>query len=396
MVESIKIGDELILIKPVGVSTVPDQNPRVVNDIVASDILATNLYSLQGIDNNFKRPVVWRKQKVDRTVDGRIIPKTREALEPQIYPTARVIGSASTTQDFLFLDNASLFNYEAVTPSTNFDGIITQGEDPVVGILSVGVGTTGASAGTISTITVLNGGSGYTGIVTISISNPPDITVGFGTTALATAIISNGSIIGANITNAGSGYGTSAYAIVPNPVVKIEPVTLIPTVNGYEGDIIGITTAVGIGTNLSLKFTLNLPPSPTDTLRDGMRIFVNDTFVGSGLTSIDTNNSQIIGIGTTACNNIYKVHQVQYDAGNGIITAFCNIDSNSNVSGINTVGFAFTSVGYYSWGIVTGFSRGSEPIALNVDGNTFSVGLGSYPLFQRRGFGLRGTGGITK
>ena len=396
VVESIKIGDELILIKPVGVSTVPDQNPRVVNDIVASDILATNLYSLQGIDNNFKRPVVWRKQKVDRTVDGRIIPKTREALEPQIYPTARVIGSASSTQDFLFLDNASLFNYENVTPSTNFDGIITQGEEPVVGILSVGIGTTGASAGTISTITVLNGGSGYTGIVTISISNPPDITVGFGTTALATAIVSNGSIIGANITNAGSGYGTSAYAIVPNPIVKIEPITLTPTVNGYEGEIIGITTTTGIGTDLSLKFTLNLPPSPSDTLRDGMRIFVNDTFVGSGLTSIDTHNSQVIGIGTTACNNIYKVHQVQYDAGNGIITAFCNIDSNSNVSGINTVGFAFTSVGYYSWGIVTGFSRGSNPIALNVDGNTFSVGLGSYPLFQRRGFGLRGTGGITK
>ena len=134
-----------------------------------------------------------------------------------------------------------------------------------------------------------------------------------------------------------------------------------------------------------------------ETLEEAARrIFVNETNVGSGLTSIDTNNSQIIGIGTTACNNIYKVHQVQYDAGNGIITAFCNIDSNSNVSGINTVGFAFTSVGYYSWGIVTGFSRGSEPIALNVDGNTFSVGLGSYPLFQRRGFGLRGTGGITK
>ena len=92
VVESIKIGDELILIKPVGVSTVPDQEPRVVNDIVASDILATNLYSRQGIDGNFKRPVVWRKQKVDRTVDGRIIPKTREALEPQIYPTARIIG----------------------------------------------------------------------------------------------------------------------------------------------------------------------------------------------------------------------------------------------------------------------------------------------------------------
>ena len=32
VVESIKIGDELILIKPVGVSTVPDQEPRVVNE----------------------------------------------------------------------------------------------------------------------------------------------------------------------------------------------------------------------------------------------------------------------------------------------------------------------------------------------------------------------------
>ena len=54
---------------------------------------------------------------------------------------------------------------------------------------SVGIGTTGASVGTISTITVLNGGSGYTGIVTISISNPPDNPQLVGTTALATAII---------------------------------------------------------------------------------------------------------------------------------------------------------------------------------------------------------------
>ena len=396
VVETIKIGDELILIKPVGISTIPDQDPRVVNDIVASDIVATNLYSLQGIDNNFKRPVIWRKQKVDRTVDGRVIPKTREALEPQIYPTARIIGSASTTQDFLFLDSGNLFNYEEITPSTNFNGVITPGLDPVVGILSVGVGTTGASAGTISTITVIDGGAGYTGIVTISISNPPDITVGFGTTALATAIISNGAVIGANITNAGSGYGTSAFALLPNPITNIENVTLVPTVNGYQGDIIGITTAAGIGTDLSIKFTLDLPPSPSDTLRDGFRIFINNTNVGSGLTSVDTHNSEVIGIGTTACDNIFKIHLVQYDAGNGIITAFCNIDSNSNVSGIDTVGFAYTNVGSYSWGIVTGFTRGSDPIALNVDGNTFSVGLGSYPLFQRRGFGLRGTGGITK
>jgi len=398
--ETIKVGDEVIILRKAFDPDTVDQDPRVVNTILASDTVATNLYTLQGINDTTYRPLVWRKQKNDRIVDGRVISKSRETLEPQIYPTARVIGSIGSTSTSIFVDSVGIFNWEELTPTTDFDIVLTQYNNPVVGVLSVGIATTGANAGSISTITVLEGGSGYSGIVTISISNPSNIRVGFGTTALATAIIgAGGSIIGANILNAGSGYSTTrnAYALAPYPQIKVsEEILAVTVTNGYDGALIGIDTGVGIGTNLALKFTLDLPDSPENTLRDGFRIWINGTNVGSGVTSIDNGPNEIIGIGTNKLDNIYKVHFVQYDGGSGVVTVTCNVKDDTNISGLATVGTAFTSVGRYSWGILTGFTRSQDPISISADGFTPTSGLSTYPLVQRRGYGLRNTGAIRR
>lgn len=69
------------------------------------------------------------------------------------------------------------------------------------------------TAGAITTISVIDGGTGY--------STPPTITItGNGTGATATAVIDSGVVIGINIINAGSGYTKAAIDIsIPQPAV---------------------------------------------------------------------------------------------------------------------------------------------------------------------------------
>lgn len=73
------------------------------------------------------------------------------------------------------------------------------------------------SAGTVASITLVDGGSGYGAAPTVTLSPPPT-----GTTATATATVSAGKVTGFTITNAGSGY------IVP-PTVTIAPPATQPT-----------------------------------------------------------------------------------------------------------------------------------------------------------------------
>ena len=37
------------------------------------------------------KPFSWTKQKVDKKVNGEIVFKTRDSIESQVYPTARII-----------------------------------------------------------------------------------------------------------------------------------------------------------------------------------------------------------------------------------------------------------------------------------------------------------------
>jgi len=78
-----------------------------------------------------------------------------------------------------------------------------------------------------------------------------------------------------------------------------------------------------------------------------------------------------------------------FNSSTGIMT--CNVASTTNVVGIATTG---SSVGKFSWGKLSGFTRGPSPITLNINGYTVDSGLSTYPTIQRRGYGLRDTGSI--
>jgi hypothetical protein len=174
---------------------------------------------------------------------------------------------------------------------------------------------------------------------------------------------------------------------------SIESITNISLINGFSGIITGITTAVGSGGNsLALKFYLNT--SSYVGLQTGYPIYIFDTRVGKGVTSIDNSDSSVVGIGSTFLDNIYYVHQFSSSGTAGIIT--CNIKSNTSVLGLTSTGNMSNPVGKFSWGRMSGFTRSSSPISIGVSGNSIDVGLSTFPTIQRRGYGLRDTGALPK
>ena len=177
---------------------------------------------------------------------------------------------------------------------------------------------------------------------------------------------------------------------------KKEVIKNISSVNGSSGIITGITTTSGIGAPLALKFYLNSVGMAL-TLTSGYPIYIFNTSIGTGVTSIYTSDSSIVGIGTTFLDNIYNISAYSPISENvGIIT--CNILSTTPIVGLTTSG---SMVGNFSWGKMSGFSRSSSPISIGVSGKTVDVGLSTFSSIQRRstpeqGIGIRGTGALPK
>jgi hypothetical protein len=167
----------------------------------------------------------------------------------------------------------------------------------------------------------------------------------------------------------------------------------VANVNGFSGIITGITTTTGSGGNpLALRFYLNSPSFAG--LSTGYPIYIFDTRVGRGVTSINTSNSAVVGIGTTFVDNIYYIHQLSNVGTVGIIT--CNILSTTSVVGLASTGNVSNPIGKFSWGRMSGFTRSSSPISIGVTGNTVDVGLTTFATIQRRGIGIRQTGALPK
>jgi hypothetical protein len=192
-----------------------------------------------------------------------------------------------------------------------------------------------------------------------------------------------------------------AFILSNNSAEEYEIITDISDVEGYSVSVIGIATTNGIGTPLALRFTLDRNPFSFPDLQNGYPIYISQTFVGQGVTSINTSNADIVSISTSFVNNVYRIHAI--NSSTGIVT--CNIASNTSIVGIATTGTIKYPVGRLSWGRLSGFSRSNSPISIGVTGYTSSVGittlgynagLSTYPIIQRRGYGLRSNGSLKK
>ena len=405
--ETIKDGD-IIQLKTT--KDIQGQDPRVVSSIFDSDQVRTSIYTGLNINEIDYRLLDWSKQKIDRVIEGEPVYKSRDSIEGLVYPTARIIGDLpSSGIPSIYLDNAQFFNYEENESSiviVDVDALIMQNANPVAAAVTATV----SAGGTIGSLTVVSGGSGYIGsAVTVSIARPIGAAVTFSGgvgvyTGIATATIPvvNGSLSGtANIIDGGSGY---THVTPPNVLVPIETtpldetITGITTVRGFSGIVTGITTSHS-GSELFINFMINKGADGqniTTQLKVGYPVYISGTNVGHGVTSIDGHESSIVSIGTTFIDNIYKVHSfTRFDDNSGKFS--CRVKTGSNVgfasayAGINTGG-----IGRYSWGVLESNNTRTNGIGIAVTGNILSSGITTFPTIQRRGYGIRSNGALRK
>ncbi len=421
--ETLKKGDVVQVTSNNDIPNTIAQKSRTVVGITTSDTFETEIYTNVGIDEvNFK-PLKWTKQKIDKVIGNDIISKSRDSIEPLIYPTARLIGDLGTGTaegTSIFVDNAEFFDYEEDTSAADatitniiindIGVLVVDDKSPVTAKLSATVNATGQVS-----VSVIDGGSGYVGSTTsISIAPPVGVAAtqfavaGVSTFAVGTANITSGIITSVTMNNVGFGYTSTNPPIVlaPTPEVIKENITNIKTVAGFSGIVTGISTAViGVST-LGLRIGLKKSSGNFSGLNAGFPIYIFDTHVGTGLTSLNTsgNPNDVVGIGTTFADNVYVIQSITSSGTNAEILV--NIHSNTNHSGLGvTVGINSGNNGRFSWGRLfnssgQGAFNRANPIAIGVTGKTVGltngVGIGSFPTVQRRVFGIRNTGALRK
>ena len=399
---------------------VPEQEERTVYSLNTSQTLETNPYVGVGIRSDIGRSLSLIKQKEDKIINKVIVSKKRSSLEPRIGPVAKVISdiSASQSNNEFYVDNASIFNYEDLS-SPNGPALSLQLIDfDNTNLVKAKATALVSAAGTITGFTINNAGAGYTTEPTVKLLRPPvaikntfidpqtgiTSTVGIGTTATATALINAAGIVTAiNLTNPGFGYTSTAapQVLISSPVELPNISEEISTLTGAsltvienKGDITGIGTTI-FGGKLAIKFSVKRHGSVgfgvDSPIEVGKPIYIFDTQVGSGVTSISNsgNDSHVIGIGTTFVDNIYVVAAVGDgpSSGTGIITSL--VKSDTAVSNLSLTGSSSQPIGKYSVGLITGFTRGSNPISIGVTGLTVglstALGISTFPTLRRTG-----------
>ena len=399
--ESVKVGDEFQLLKNNNHAGF-DQNVRVISGITTADQIATPLYFNQGIDNNLKS-FRWIKQKTDKFINGELITKVRPSIEPLVFPEARIIKDFSTSDNTLYIDNVgigtnyltNLFFYESPNNigTIVFDESVEPRAADLTAVVSVG--------GTIQSITINDGGKGYVGSSTaLSIASPISNT-GVALTAsdlievakrtssvlaTANANIAGGVITSVSIVNPGSGYTTTAVpnVIAPTPVVPSELISGFTAASGFTG----IVTSISVLSSSTIKFFLEKESGTFSGLSNGDPIYIFDTAVGSGVTSVVTSSGAPVGIGTSFFDNVYLISS--YSTTSNTAEFVAGVKTDTSLVGISTVGTS----GKFSWGKLTGGVRSTNPISVTVSGKTVNSGLTTFPRIQRRNSGIRNTGAL--
>ena len=383
VIETLKYGDEVTLnYNPdLGQKPYQQENTRTISSITNVDRCNTLPYFGPGnvTDTTFERPITWCRQTQDKIINGQEVGKDREIYEPVINPTANIISPVGIGSTVIYVDRLRpLFNLNNENIDPTFRNTIQKGIKLVNPVVVTGAAATAvvSSAGTISSITINNGGVGY--------STTPDVSVGIGsTTATATATITNGIVTGITITNGGSGYTQTnpPLVLIGPPAQQTESCNVIQN-SGYSGDsgiIVGLgTTSVGVGST-GLMFHLHIPLDSVmrDTDLVGTAVTISGLSVGDYFTvrnsnlgtastiinALGTNNTTIVGIGSEYLDNVYVVNSVgiatQVIA--GITTSVAKVTANTNLNPNGVSGFSTGAfLGEYSWGKVIIDARTKE------------------------------------
>lgn len=402
ILETIKVGDTVRLISDNSELT---QKFRIVQEIIASDILRTNLYSDIGVspDENLYRNLIWCKQKTDlfitdtftsaaigRSTNSFIQSKARESYSSYINPSAYLIKDFSDTDTEIFVDisRTSFDNStEYTTQPKEVREIRIISQDAIVSASATAI----ISSGQIASIDIIDGGIGYGVTPNIYVSSP----IGGGTTAILTANLSGTSVTNINIVSPGSGYGNtnSPSILIEYPEVPFE---IIQNAS-YQGDYglivgIGLTT---IGASDGLILDLFIPQNSfmrnesvvgsaitVSQIQSNYYFTITNSNTGDSITSLDSTNTTI-GIGSTFIDNVYQVNSVSIGQTNvpgiGVTTiskVLVKVSDNSTVS----VGQSYC-YGEFSWGRIFNISR-KNPKNFTVYNNGIS-GIQTSPIVHR-------------
>jgi len=380
VIETIKFGDEVTLNydPDLGQKPYQQEDTRTISSITNVDKCNTLPYFGPGnvTDTTFERPITWCRQTQDKIINGQEVGKDREIYEPVINPTANIISSVGIGSTIIYVDRLRpLFNLNNENIDPTFRNTIQKGIKLVNPIVVTGAAATAvvSSAGTITSITINDGGVGY--------STTPDVSVGIGsTTATATATISNGVVTGITITNPGAGYTyTNPPLVLIGPPAQQTESCDVSSYSGDSGIIVGLgTTSIGVGST-GLMFHLHIPLDSVmrDTDLVGTAVTISGLSIGdhfivrnsnlgtasTSITALGTNNTTIVGIGSEYLDNAYVVNSVgiatQVIA--GVTTSVAKVTVNTNINPNGVSGFSTGSfLGEYSWGKVIVNARTKE------------------------------------
>jgi hypothetical protein len=378
ILETVKVGDELIFGYDSSLGQQPSlqEEDRTVTSILATDLVNTNPYFGPGNTENesLARTITWCRQTEDKIIDEKEISKDRMLYEPIINPVAYLIKSVGIGSTIVYVDNLRPFFNQNNESSTSLDF------QKQITFISQDVKTSAAAtavvsaAGTVSSVNISDGGFGYSTAPTVIFENP----VGLGTTYRASGIAT---ISSAGIVTSISiiGMGTN-YSQENPPLVFIEPPTSMSetnTVSQYRGDfgvIVGVaTTSVGVAiTGITFDLTIEKDSFLRDSsitgvttisgIQTGYYFAIYNTNIGTGVTSLDESN-QVIGIGTTCLDNIYRVAAVSIAQtgapGLGVTYVARVTVSVSGYNGLTGLGSS-SFFGNYSWGRIDLDSRSAQ------------------------------------
>ena len=207
--------------------------------------------------------------------------------------------------------------------------------------------------------------------------------------AAATATVGAGGTISAiTVTEGGFGYtpGTNPTVLLSQEVVTREKCNTV-NVTGDYGVVVGVgISAVGINTRATLNLSLDADAflnkaafgniSKTGLTVGDYFVLKNSVF-GTGVTSIDKDGNTV-GVGTSFADNIYKVEGT-VTSSSGIVTVFCNINSTTGIIPITG-----PKLGDYSFGKLTNLTRSTtDPKVFNINNTNGYTGIMTAPEVRR-------------
>jgi hypothetical protein len=158
--KTIKEGDAIQIGESILDITDREQFERIVKKIISTDSLDTFTYDSIGINTDpaKDRPLKWTKQTEDRIINGVLYSKSRPDLKSRIIPTTKLIKNVRAEDSEFYVDNAfPLFSGADIIVEDLRDVVIIESKDITPAISTAIV----SSASTISSISLVSGGTGY-------------------------------------------------------------------------------------------------------------------------------------------------------------------------------------------------------------------------------------------